>query len=105
MQIDLSGKTAIVTGSTAGIGLAAAIGLARAGARVVVNGRDSDRVETAIRAVLDAVPRSDVSGVASDLATAEGCDKLLKAVPEPDILVNNVGIFGPKPFFEVDDET
>ncbi|MCQ0987331.1 SDR family NAD(P)-dependent oxidoreductase [Jiella marina] len=105
MQIDLSGKTAIVTGSTAGIGLAAAIGLARAGARVVVNGRDSDRVETAIRAVLDAVPRSDVSGVASDLATAEGCDKLLQAVPEPDILVNNVGIFGPKPFFEVDDET
>ena len=105
MQIDLSGKTAIVTGSTGGIGLAAAKGLARAGARVVVNGRDPDRVETAIRAVLDAVPRSDVSGVAADLGTADGCDSLVRAVPEADILVNNVGIFGPKPFLEIDDET
>ncbi|ORE98198.1 SDR family oxidoreductase [Aurantimonas sp. 22II-16-19i] len=105
MQIDLSDKTAIVTGSTGGIGLAAAKGLARAGAQVVVNGRDSDRVEAAIRAVLDAVPRSDVSGVAADLGAAEGCDSLVAAVPEADILVNNVGIFGPKPFFEIDDGT
>ncbi len=105
MQIDLSGKSALVTGSTGGIGLAAATGLARAGARVVVNGRDSDRVETAIRAVLDAAPGSDVSGVAADLASAEGCDSLLGAVPDTDILVNNVGIFGPKPFFDIDDAT
>ncbi|WAP68708.1 SDR family NAD(P)-dependent oxidoreductase [Jiella pelagia] len=105
MQIDLSGKSAIVTGSTGGIGLAAATGLARAGARVVVNGRDTERVETAIRAVLDAVPGSNVSGIAADLADASGCDSLLQAVPETDILVNNVGIFGPKPFFEIDDAT
>ncbi|MBO0662708.1 SDR family oxidoreductase [Jiella sp. MQZ9-1] len=105
MLIDLSGKTALITGSTGGIGLAAATGLARAGARVVINGRDADRVETAIRHVLDAVARSDVSGVATDLASAEGCEKLIQAVPDPDILVNNVGIFGPKPFFDIDDAT
>ena len=105
MQIDLSGNSAIVTGSTGGIGLAAATGLARAGARVVVNGRDSDRVETAIRAVLDAVPGSDVSGVAADLSDSRGCESLLQAVPETDILVNNLGIFGPQPFFEIDDAT
>ncbi|NDW05212.1 SDR family NAD(P)-dependent oxidoreductase [Jiella pacifica] len=105
MLIDLSGKTALVTGSSGGIGLAAAKGLARAGARVVVNGRDTERVETAIRAVLDAVPGSAVSGVAADLADAAGCDRLLQAVPQTDILVNNLGIFGPKPFFEIDDAT
>ncbi|TFF20412.1 SDR family oxidoreductase [Jiella endophytica] len=105
MQIDLSTKTAIVTGSTGGIGLAAAKGLARAGARVIVNGRESDRVETAIRAVLEAAPGSDVSGIAADLGSAEGCDSFVKAAPEADILVNNVGIFGPKPFFEISDET
>ncbi|MBP0617531.1 SDR family NAD(P)-dependent oxidoreductase [Jiella mangrovi] len=105
MHIDLSGKTAIVTGSTGGIGLAAAKGLADAGARVVVNGRDADRVETAIRAVLDSVPRSDVSGVSADLYSGEGCGRLIEAVPEADILVNNVGIFGPKPFFDIDDAT
>ena len=105
MQIDLSGKTAIVTGSTAGIGLAAAIGLARAGARTIVNGRGEDRVEGAVRKLLEAVPGADVSGVSADLSTMEGCQILIDAVPDPDILVNNVGIFGPKPFFEIDDAT
>lgn len=105
MQIDLTGKTAIVTGSTAGIGLAAAIGLARTGAKTVVNGRGEDRVEGAVRKVLEAVPGADVSGVSADLSTMEGCQALIDAVPDPDILVNNVGIFGPKPFFEIDDAT
>ncbi|MEE2953439.1 MAG: SDR family oxidoreductase [Pseudomonadota bacterium] len=105
MQIDLSKKTAIVTGSTAGIGLAAAVGLARAGAHVVVNGRSEDRVETAVRHVLAEVPGAHVSGVAADLSSAEGVESVVKAVPEVDILVNNVGIFGPKPFFEIGDDT
>ena len=105
MQIDLSGKTALVTGSTAGIGLGAAIGLARTGARVVVNGRGEDRVEGAVRQLLEAVPGADVSGVSADLETMAGCQTLIDAVPAPDILVNNVGIFGPKPFFEIDDTT
>lgn len=104
MNIDLSGKRAVVTGSTGGIGLAAAIGLARAGASVVVNGRGEDRVETAVRKVVDAVPRADVSGAAADLMTADGCKALVRAVPDPDIVVNNVGIFGPKPFFEIGDD-
>lgn len=105
MQIDLSRKTAIVTGSTAGIGLAAAIGLARAGAHVVVNGRSEDRVEAAVRKALSEVPGANVSGVAADLSSAEGVESLVQAVPQVDILVNNVGIFGPKPFFEIGDET
>ena len=104
MNIDLSGKRAVVTGSTGGIGLAAAIALARAGACVVVNGRGEDRVEAAVRKVVDAVPRADVSGAAADLMTAEGCKTLVRAVPDPDIVVNNVGIFGPKPFFEIGDD-
>ena len=105
MQIDLSGKTAIVTGSTGGIGLATAIGLARSGAKTVINGRGEDRVEGAVRKLLEAVPGADISGVAADLSTMEGCRTLIDAVPDPDILVNNVGIFGPKPFFEIDDAT
>ncbi|RFC62877.1 SDR family oxidoreductase [Fulvimarina endophytica] len=105
MHIDLSGKTAIVTGSTVGIGFASAVGLARAGARVVINGRGSERVEDAVRRALSAAPGADISGSAADLSNAAGVEKLVSAVGETDILVNNVGIFGPKPFYEIDDET
>ncbi len=91
MNIDLTGRTAIVTGSTAGIGLATAQVLARAGGAVVVNGRTAERVEAAIRQIRSEVPRAEVTGVAADMATAEGIEALIAHAPQVDILVNNVG--------------
>jgi NAD(P)-dependent dehydrogenase (short-subunit alcohol dehydrogenase family) len=104
MKIDLSGKTALVTGSTAGIGHAIARGLAAAGAHVAVNGRTQAKVDAAVAAIAKAVPISKVRGVAADVSTADGCNTLVAALPEVDILVNNAGIFEPKGFFEIPDE-
>lgn len=103
MQIDLSGRTALVTGSTQGIGHAIAIGLARAGARVVVNGRDEERVADAVRRVSAESGNEEVTGVAGDLGTEQGAAAVLEAVPTVDILVNNLGIFGSTPPLEIDD--
>ncbi|HEY4091085.1 MAG TPA: SDR family oxidoreductase [Luteibacter sp.] len=104
MKIDLSKRSAIVTGSTAGIGLAIAQGLAGAGASVVITGRTQARVDAAITEIRKAVPGAKLSGVAADLGTAEGAAALIKAVPSTDILVNNLGIFEPKAFFDISDE-
>ncbi|URX63396.1 SDR family oxidoreductase [Luteibacter anthropi] len=103
MNIDLSKRSAIVTGSTAGIGLAIAKGLAAAGASVVITGRTQARVDTAIAEIRKDVPEAKLSGVAADLGTAEGATALIKAVPQTDILVNNLGIFEPKGFFDIED--
>ncbi len=103
MLIDLSGKSAVVTGSTRGIGFAVAKGLAQSGADVVVNGRTDVAVEKAVAVLKKAAPKAKVKGVAADLATAAGCDALVKAAPSPDILINNVGIFGPHDFFDIPD--
>jgi NAD(P)-dependent dehydrogenase (short-subunit alcohol dehydrogenase family) len=103
MKIDLSGKTAVVTGSTAGIGKAIAKGLASAGARVVVNGRKQETVNRAVADIKQAVPGSNVRGVAADVSTPAGCSVLAKAVPAADILINNAGIFEPKSFFDIPD--
>lgn len=103
MNIDLSNKTAIVTGSTLGIGFAVAKGLAGSGATVVLNGRTEASVGQAIGALKKAIPQAVVRGVAADLGTAAGCAKLIAAEPDADILVNNVGIFGPHDFFEIPD--
>ncbi|WEO99726.1 SDR family oxidoreductase [Streptomyces sp. FXJ1.172] len=103
MQIDLSGRTALVTGSTQGIGQAIATGLARAGARVVVNGRGEQRVADAVRTVRADSGSDDVTGAVGDLATEQGTVAVLGSVPTADILVNNLGIFGSAPALEIDD--
>jgi hypothetical protein len=103
MNLHLEGKRALVTGSTAGIGFATALGLAREGAEVVVNGRSQDRAEAAAQRIRDTVPGAQVSPVAADLSGAEGCKALIDSVPDLDVLVNNVGIFEPKPFEEIED--
>ena len=104
MKIDLSGTTALVTGSTSGIGYAIAKGLASAGAHVVINGRSQAKVDAAVAGIARTVIGPKVQGVAADVSTAAGCDALIKAVPNVDILVNNAGIFEPKDFFEIPDE-
>jgi NAD(P)-dependent dehydrogenase (short-subunit alcohol dehydrogenase family) len=104
MKIDLTGKTALVTGSTAGIGLAIARGLAGTGAEVVVNGRNQAKVDVAIAAITKAVPGAKVKGIAADVSTAEGCKALVAALPELDILINNTGIYEAQDFFEISDE-
>ncbi|WP_069383936.1 SDR family NAD(P)-dependent oxidoreductase [Halomonas caseinilytica] len=104
MQIDLTGKTAIVTGSTGGIGFAIAKGLAESGATVVVNGRKQYAVNDALDRLRQQVPNADARGVAADLGGADGCAAMLTAEPEADILVNNVGIFGPQDFFDTPDD-
>lgn len=103
MDLHLDGKRALVTGSTSGIGFATALGLAREGAEVVVNGRDRDRAAAAAQRIRDEIPGARVVPVAADLASAQGCAALIAAVPELDVLVNNLGIFEPKPFAEIDD--
>ena len=104
MKIDLTNKTAIVTGSTAGIGFAIAKGLAESGASVVINGRTQSAVESALAELKSALPGASVRGVAADQGTAEGVATLLAAVPQADILVNNVGIYGPQDFFDLPDD-
>jgi NAD(P)-dependent dehydrogenase (short-subunit alcohol dehydrogenase family) len=104
MKIDLSGKTALVTGSTSGIGHAIAKGLAAAGASVAVNGRSQAKVDAAVVALAKAVPGSKLRGIAADVSTAAGCNALVAALPDVDILINNAGIFEPKGFFDIPDE-
>ena len=103
MRIDLSGRTALVTGSTSGIGRAIATGLAAAGAEVVVNGRDDERSKRVAEEI--AVGGSgSLRGVGADVGSADGCAALIEAVPDVDILVNNAGIFRPQPVFEIPDD-
>jgi NAD(P)-dependent dehydrogenase (short-subunit alcohol dehydrogenase family) len=104
MKIDLSGKTALVTGSTSGIGHAIAKGLAATGASVVVNGRTQAKVDAVVAALAKAVAGAKVRGIAADVSTAAGCKALVAALPQVDILINNAGIFEPKGFFEIPDE-
>src|ERR1700683_3716299 len=104
MNLQLTDKTALVSGSTKGIGFAIASQLAAEGARVIVNGR----TETAVAAALDQIRRTSqqakVEGFAGDLSDGKTIEPLVKRFPSVDILVNNLGIFEPKPFDEIPDE-
>src|SRR6188768_254072 len=103
MDLDLKDKIALVTGSTRGIGLATAIGLAQMGAEVIVNGRDKAAVGEALAKVRQAAPSARAHAAVFDLGNAAGCDVLVKQFPEVDILVNNLGIYEPKGFFDIED--
>jgi NAD(P)-dependent dehydrogenase (short-subunit alcohol dehydrogenase family) len=103
MDLLISGKRALVSGSTKGIGFAIATELAREGAKVTINGRRPQDVADAADRLRALVPNAEVQAVAADLATAEGVASLIAACPQADILVNNLGIFDPKPFEAIAD--
>src|SRR5215212_11082387 len=103
MDLDLTDKTALVTGSTRGIGLATAIGLAQMGAEVIVNGRDKAAVGEAVAKVQQSTPSAKLHSAAVDLGNADGCAALTALFPDVDILVNNLGIYEPKGFFDIED--
>jgi NAD(P)-dependent dehydrogenase (short-subunit alcohol dehydrogenase family) len=103
MDLGLKGKTAVVSGSTAGIGFAIAAALAAEGAKVVVNGRTEARVTAALEKIHKHVKNADLRGIAADLGTLQGVQAFLKQGPETDIVVNNLGIFETKPFLEIPD--
>ena len=103
MELKLSGKVALVSGSTAGIGLAIATELAKEDATVIVNGRTEERVKRAIDQIKEIAPDAKLQGVAADLGTATGAEELFQQVPEVDILVNNLGIYGAKAFEDISD--
>jgi NAD(P)-dependent dehydrogenase (short-subunit alcohol dehydrogenase family) len=103
VDLKLDGKVALVTGSTAGIGFALAQSLAREGAHVCVNGRTQERVDTAIAAIRSQAGTDSVEGIVADFSSAAGADAVIAKLPAVDVLVNNVGIFEPKPFTEIPD--
>jgi NAD(P)-dependent dehydrogenase (short-subunit alcohol dehydrogenase family) len=103
MDLGLRGKIAVASGSTAGIGLAIAAALAAEGAKVVVNGRTQSRVDAALKTIQKSVAGADLRGIAADLGTTAGVDGFLRQVSAAGVLVNNLGIFEPKPFLEIPD--
>src|SRR6202047_624045 len=98
MNLETERKRPLVKGSTAGIGYAIAEALAREGADVIVNGRTEERVEQAIQSIRTSHPQARVEGLAADLGNADGVRVAIERLPDVDILVNNLGIFEPKPF-------
>src|ERR1043165_8365748 len=102
MDLQLTDRLSLVSGSTAGIGFAIAASLAREGARVIVNGRKQEAVDTAVASIKSSTGKTAL-GFAGDLSKAEVADQLVKRHPDVEILVNNLGIFEPKPFEQIDD--
>ena len=103
MDLQLRGKRALVSGSTAGIGYAIAEALAKEGAQVIVNGRTQARVDAAVGKLKSAGLAGQVEGFAADLGTSDGVSKIVAKFPDVEILVNNLGIFEPKPFEQIPD--
>jgi len=103
MDLEFKDKVALVTGSTAGIGFAIAKRFAQEGAEVILNGRTGERVREAEAKIEKEVSQAKLRGIAADVGTAEGCDKLVSQAKKVDILVNNAGIFEPKPFEQITD--
>ena len=103
MDLKLGGKVGLVTGSTAGIGFAIARSLAREGTHVYLNGRTQKRVDAAIAEIRTHHKGATINGVAADFSSSAGADAIIAELPAVDILVNNVGIFEPKPFVEIPD--
>jgi len=104
MDLQLKDKQALVTGSTAGIGFAIATALAEEGAHVILNGRSQSRLDVACERLRKQVPGAVLGTIAADLGTAAGCSQVTREFPDLDILVNNVGIFDPRPFEEISDD-
>jgi len=104
MDLQITGKTAFISGSTAGIGFATAKRLLEEGATVIINGRSQSGVDQAVDELKKLVHGAKVSGIAADFSKAADVDKLIAALPEVDILVNNAGIFEPKQFADIPDE-
>ena len=104
MDLKLAGKTALVTGSTAGIGFGIALRLLQEGASVVINGRTKARINSALDQLRRTIPDCTVQGCAADFADADAVKHLVDDHDSIDILINNVGIFAPKAFVEITDE-
>jgi len=104
MNLELVDKTALISGSTKGIGFAVASQLAAEGARVIVNGRSDSAVNSALKQIRKTVPEAKIEGFAGDLASDTATEDLLKHFPAVDILVNNLGIYEPKSFDTISDE-
>lgn len=105
MDLKLNNKTALVTGSTDGIGFAIAEGLLKEGTKVYINGRAQNKIDEAITKLKEAIPGADVEGIVADFSKVEEINALIEKLPNVDILVNNVGIYGDQPFEDTQDET
>jgi NAD(P)-dependent dehydrogenase (short-subunit alcohol dehydrogenase family) len=104
MNLKLQNKVALVTGSTAGIGLAIAHSLATEGAHVYLNGRTHGRVDGAVAEIRARIPEAKIYGIVADFSSAEGSHVVIEALPTVDVLINNVAIFEPKPFVKIPDD-
>ena len=104
MDLQLNNKTALVTGSTEGIGYAIAKGLLKEGTKVFINGRTQEKIDTSIKKLKEEFPNTDVEGIVADFSKVEEVNQLIEQLPDVDILVNNVGVFGAQPFETTEDD-